>query len=215
MLDLCVRMAHHSTAIEGNKLTQAQIASIILNNFISQAMTEREFYEVKNYKMLITCMIEYLENKQPLNQKLICEFHAIIMENLLYNKGRFKTTQNMIIGAEFEPTLPYQVPIAIHQWSDNLQYKLETSPNEKEKVKSIVESHIHFERIHPFSDGNGRVGRLLMIYSCLEQELSPIVIPIQQKDRYIAILQNQNIQDFVLLALNLQKDETKRIQKYM
>lgn len=50
MLDLCVRMAHHSTAIEGNTLSQDETASIILNGFISKGISEREMYEVRNYR---------------------------------------------------------------------------------------------------------------------------------------------------------------------
>lgn len=63
MLDLCVRMAHHSTAIEGNTLTQDETASIILDNFIPRAIKDREFYEVRNYKYLLPHLIEKLEQK--------------------------------------------------------------------------------------------------------------------------------------------------------
>lgn len=211
ILDLCVRMAHHSTAIEGNSLTQAQTSSIILNNYIPQAMNEREFYEVRNYRTLLPFMVECLENKAVLTPKLICEFHNTIMENLLYNKGRFKTTQNMIVGSEFETTLPYQVPMVMQEWCENLYFRFANAINENQKLECILESHIHFERIHPFSDGNGRVGRLLMVYSCLEQGLAPIVIPIGEKNRYISILQNRNIKDFISLAEELQKSERDKI----
>lgn len=211
ILDLCVRMAHHSTAIEGNTLTQAQTSSIILNNYIPQAMNEREFYEVRNYRTLLPFMVECLENKKVLTSKLICEFHNIIMENLLYNKGKFKTTQNMIVGAEFETTLPYQVPIVMQEWCENIYFRFKNTCSENEKLETILESHMHFERIHPFSDGNGRVGRFLMIYSCLEQNLAPIIIPVEQKNRYISILQNRDTQDFISMAKELQKRESKKI----
>ena len=53
MLDLCVRMAHHSTAIEGNTLTQNETASVILDGYIPRAVKEKEFYEVRNYKNVL------------------------------------------------------------------------------------------------------------------------------------------------------------------
>ncbi|EEO7742408.1 Fic family protein, partial [Campylobacter upsaliensis] len=53
MLDLCVRMAHHSTAIEGNTLSQDETASIILDGYISRPIKERELYEVRNYKNIL------------------------------------------------------------------------------------------------------------------------------------------------------------------
>lgn len=113
MLDLCVRMAHHSTAIEGNTLTQDETASVILDGYIPRAIKEREFYEVRNYKNVLPALIEKLENKT----------------------------------------------------------KIDNAKNNEEKIYSIVKSHINFERIHSFSDDNGRTGRLLIMYSCLEQNL--------------------------------------------
>ena len=71
MLDLCIRMAHHSTAIEGNTLTQDETASIILDNFITSPVKEREFYEVRNYKILLPYFIEKLQEKVKIDAELI------------------------------------------------------------------------------------------------------------------------------------------------
>ncbi len=84
------------------------------------------------------------------------------MNFLLPNKGAFKTTDNTILGASFETTPHFQVPMAIKEWCDNLNYKMKTLQDKEEKLKAILEQHILFERIHPFSDGNGRVGRMLI-----------------------------------------------------
>ena len=81
MLDLCIRMAHHSTAIEGNTLSQDETASIILNGYISKQMNEREFYEVRNYKDLMSIFIDSLRENKRLDSTLIKEFHSIIMTN--------------------------------------------------------------------------------------------------------------------------------------
>ena len=74
MLDLCIRMAHHSTAIDGDTLTQDETASIILDNFITSPVKEREFYEVRNYKILLPYFIEKLQEKVARTSRKIQNF---------------------------------------------------------------------------------------------------------------------------------------------
>lgn len=214
MLDLCVRMAHHSTAIEGNTLSQDETTSIILDGYISRPVNEREFYEVRNYKNILPLLIEKLENKIRINNELIKEFHKIIMQDLIDNNGVFKKIENMIIGANFEPTKPYLVPTELKDMIENLYYRLDNANNNDEKLSAIIKSHIQFEKIHPFSDGNGRTGRLLIIYSCLEQNIIPIVIPKEQKGRYIAYLRNNDLKQFIDFAKKIQESELKRYKKF-
>lgn len=215
MLDLCIRMAHHSTAIEGNTLSQDETASIILNGYISKQMNEREFYEVRNYKDLMSIFIDSLKENKRLDSTLIKEFHSIIMKDLLYNKGEFKTTQNAIIGSTLETTKPYLVPTKIKDLSDNLYFKIDKATSSDDKLRAILEAHIEFEKIHPFSDGNGRTGRFLIIYSCLEQNLTPIIIPKEQKGRYISVLRTNNINDFMEFSKEIQSVEKERCEKFM
>lgn len=214
MLDLCVRMAHHSTAIEGNTLSQDETASILLDEYIPKQMNMREFYEVKNYKQVLESLIDSLQSKAKLSPQLIKHFHALCLDNLLDNKGEFKKIPNVIVGATFETLPPYQVPNAIAEWCDTLYYRFGNTNNGDDKLQAILESHIHFEKIHPFSDGNGRVGRLLIVYSCLEQNLPPVVIQKDDKARYISILRNHDINDFMSMAKDLQEQESRKIQAF-
>lgn len=215
MLDLCIRMAHHSTAIEGNTLSQDETASIILNGYISKQMNEREFYEVRNYKDLMPVFIDSLKENKRLDSTVIKEFHSIIMKDLLYNKGEFKTTQNAIIGSRLETTKPYLVPTKIKDLSDNLYFKFDKARNDDDRLRAILEAHIEFEKIHPFSDGNGRTGRFLIIYSCLEQNLVPIIIPKEQKGRYINVLRTNDISDFMNLSKEIQSLEKERCEQFI
>ena len=148
MEDILVRMAHHSTAIEGNTLTQAETVSILIYNFIPRDMSEREYYEVKNYRKAFNAL---LEADKKITTQLIKKYNKIIMENLHELNGKFKTTQNIILGAEFETTKPYLVPFEIENWCNNLSYRLENAKTNEEKVETIMEQHIKFEKIHPFN----------------------------------------------------------------
>lgn len=132
------------------------------------------------------------------------------MRDLLDNRGQFKTIENIIIGATFETTKPYLVPVKIKEMCDNLYFKFAIAASDDEILRAIFEAHIEFEKIHPFSDGNGRVGRLLMIYSCLEQGLVPIIIPKEQKGRYISILRAGDVGGFLDFGRQIQADESER-----
>ena len=211
MEDMLVRMAHHSTAIEGNTLTQAETISILIHNFIPRDMSEREYYEVKNYRKAFNTL---LEADRKITTELIKKYNKDIMENLHDLNGIFKTTQNLILGAEFEPTKPYLVPFEIEDWCNNLSYRLDNAKTNEEKVEIIMDQHIKFEKIHPFNDGNGRTGRLLIIHSCLKEDLEPIIIPKEEKGKYINLLASENLKELTKWALQLQEKERDRIEKF-
>ncbi len=137
------------------------------------------------------------------------------MNFLLPNKGAFKTADNTILGSSFETTPHFQAPMAMKEWCDNLNYKMKTLQDKEEKLKAILEQHILFERIHPFSDGNGRVGRMLIFYSALEQNLAPFVITKGQKEAYIKALDTRNTEILYQLAKVSQEFELTRIQGQM
>ena len=211
MEDILVRIAHHSTAIEGNTLTQAETISILIHNFIPRDMSEREYYEVKNYRKAFNTL---LEADRKITTELIKKYNKYIMENLHDLNGKFKTTQNLILGVEFEPTKPYLVPFEIEDWCNNLSYRLENAKTNEEKVEIIMDQHIKFEKIHPFNDGNGRTGRLLIIHSCLKEDLEPIIIPKEEKGKYINLLACENLKELTKWALLLQEKERDRIEKF-
>ena len=177
--DLMVRMAHHSTAIEGNSLTQGETKSVLIDAYIPRAMNVRELNEVLNYKRLMPVLIEMLKEHSPVDVMLVRRIHGILCENAIEGvPGAFKTVQNMIVGADFTPTPSYLVPMQLHDWACNLEMQMRCAATDVERIEAICRQHIAFERIHPFSDGNGRTGRALMVYSCLRAELPPIVVPV-------------------------------------
>ena len=174
-------------------------------------MTEREYYEVKNYKKTIGLL---LSNQEQMSTELIKEYHKIIMENLVDNNGEYKKTTNTIVGADFETSKPYQVSILLQEWCDNYNFRIKKAQTVKEKIEIIVDQHIKFERIHPFSDGNGRAGRMLMIDSCIKESISPIIIPKEEKEKYINYLATENSKKFTKWGLELQEKELDRIEKF-
>ncbi|MBR3722659.1 MAG: Fic family protein [Selenomonadaceae bacterium] len=211
--DLMVRMAHHSTAIEGNTLTLGETKSILIDGYVPRPMNMRELYEVVNYKAFIPFLTANIGMRTPLSLNLIKSVHAILCKDAIESvPGDFKRIPNQIIGANFTPTPPYLVPSALQDWILNLEAQLQHSDNNNLKVEAICRQHIAFEHIHPFPDGNGRVGRALMVYTCLFMDMPPIVIPVNRKGEYISYLNTEDIRGFTDFALQLQNDESARMR---
>lgn len=211
--DLMVRMAHHSTAIEGNTLTQGETKSVLVDGYVPRAMDMQELNEVLNYKVFMTFLIEQSTSSAPLSLSLIREVHTILCREAIESvPGQFKQRPNMIVGADFTPTPPYLVPSALMDWIDNLAAQMDAAASDSDKVLAICRQHIAFEHIHPFPDGNGRVGRALMVYSCFLEEITPIVIPVERRKEYINYLNTEDLHGFAAFSEQLQAEERKRIE---
>ena len=215
--DMLVRLAHHSAGIEGNTISLPATVSIILNGTlpISSGATVREFYEIENHKQAFSNMLDHLENNDTLSVSIIKGIHADLTDRLQYDKGQFKKNENLIIGAEFQTASPSETPFLVQQLVDNLDYRLENATTEEKKLESVLDTHIQFERIHPFSDGNGRTGRMLMNYSLLQEGFPPLIIEKETKATYVELLAKQDVSGFLSFAKEILAKEQKRMQAFL
>ncbi len=211
--DILVRLAHHSTAIEGNTISLPETVSIILHNTLpsSSGASVREFYEIDNHRQAFEFMMEMLQQDEPLSVALIQEMHSKLTDRLQYDRGQFKKNDNRIVGAEFKTALPAETPGLMIQLVDNLNYRLEVANDDDEKIEAIVDYHIQFERIHPFSDGNGRTGRMIMNYSLLKEKLPPFIVHKSDRGVYIERLANQDVEGLKKMAHEEMKQERERM----
>ena len=214
--DILVRLAHHSAGIEGNTISLPATVSIIVNGTLpmSGKATVREFYEIENHKQAFENMLSHLLNEDPLTVTIIKDIHADLTDRLQYDRGQFKKNENMILGAEFQTASPSETPYLMAQLFDNLTYRLNMAESEDEKLLAILDTHIQFERIHPFSDGNGQTGRMTLNYSLLQQGFPPLIIEKETKAQYIEFLGNQDVDGFVQFAKALLGKEQKRMQAF-
>ena len=213
-LDLSVRMIHHSNAIEGNTLTLNETATIILDSTIPGSKSVREVFEVLNHKKAIDYMISELENEKKLDIYIIKKINKEILDRLNDNAGNFKNSSNAMIGADFVTSTPSQAPALTKNWIENLNYRLGLCKNNNEKLLEILHSHIEFERIHPFSDGNGRTGRLIMLYLCFQEKISPFVIEKSDRALYMNYLREQNTDIIFERIKELQAFEERRMKQF-
>lgn len=213
--DILIRLAHHSTAIEGNTITLPETVSIILNNTTTgnRNYNLREIYEIQNHKQAFEYLLDSLDKNLTVDD--VKKYHKLLTDRLQYDKGCFKTDENAIRGADFDTASPRDTPHLMGQWVDNLNYRIENSVDENGKLEAIMEGHIEFERIHPFSDGNGRTGRMIVNHSLMSNGMSPLIIKLSDKQEYINLLSNQDVKGLTNLAGNLIKKESNRQQAFV
>jgi len=213
--DVLVRMAYHSSGIEGNTISLPQTVSIILEGTLpSSSKSIREFYEIENHKQAFDYLIELLDRNQPLNIAEIKQIHALLTDRLHHDKGQFKTQQNAIRGAEFKTATPEETPFLMDQWVENTNYRLDLDSDERQILEVLADTHIQFERIHPFSDGNGRTGRLVLMYLSMKYLGVPVVIRKEWRGQYMEYLGEQNIESLVKLFNESLIIERERVTEF-
>jgi Fic family protein len=163
------RMAHTSTSIEGNPLAQHQVDRVLSGMSINA--DERSIREVKNYQTALHQVEKMAGKDEPLDIEAILKLHAILMDGLLpkektgeFRPGPIYIVDDMGDGREqlrYEGPLPEKVRPLLKELLDWLKEA------RKEKLHPVIKAaifHLEFVTIHPFSDGNGRITRLLTTY---------------------------------------------------
>ena len=190
-----VNFSYNSNKIEGSRLTSEQTEAIFeTSSFISKnddLIKLDDLIESKNHFKLFDYMLDYVD--EPLSKEMIIEMNKILKrgtsdeDNPRYNVGGFKVVPNTIgvvnmIETSSPETTKQDVDSLLDDYSKLTQVTLE----------DIIDFHVKFERIHPFGDGNGRVGRIIMFKECLKNNIMPFIILDQDKPYYIRGLKEYN-----------------------
>lgn len=168
--DFELRFTHNSTAIEGNTLTLME-TKLVLEDGVSVGGKElREIYEVINHKKAYAYVKKCIKNNKPLTENIVKDLHAILTENIITG-GIYRNQEVRISGAGFTPPAGNEMYIQIKNFYENL--KCQTNLN---AIELAAWTHAEFVRIHPFIDGNGRTGRLLMNYQLMLHDFLPVSV---------------------------------------
>ena len=181
-----IDFAYNTNRIEGSTITPDETASIYETGTIltssDKVIVLKDATETKNHFTLFKYMLDTIEEK--LSEDMIKKFHFILKDGTLtdsekewVNVGDYKKRKNFV--GNIKTTLPSNVEKDMKdllKWYDSLS---------KKKFEDIIEFHVRFEKIHPFQDGNGRVGRMIMFRECLYNDIMPFFIEERNKDFYI------------------------------
>jgi len=179
-----VNLAYNSNRIEGSKLTEEQTRYIFETRTIGfkdqEAVPVDDIIETSNHFVAFDYLLDTIS--MPFSNALIKEFHKILKTSTSdaakkwFNVGAWKQLPNEVGGTA--TTLPQHVETDMNElnaWYNSISEIV---------FENIVEYHYRFEKIHPFQDGNGRVGRLIMFRECLKHNIIPFIIDDNYKQFY-------------------------------
>ena len=179
-----IDLTYNSNHIEGSRLTHEQTRYIFETNTIGvtaeEAVNVNDIVETMNHFRCIDLIIDKAE--EPLSEELIKTLHSILKSSTSDSRkdwfavGDYKRLPNEVGGeSTCEPEL-------VHDSMKRLLAAYNSQP--LHTLEDILDLHVHFERIHPFQDGNGRVGRLIMFKECLCSSIVPFIITDELKMFY-------------------------------
>ncbi len=204
--NLIVKLTYHSDAIEGSTLTQAETKAIIYDNSTIKNKTLIEQMEARNHKSALMYLFSHLESGGKINEELLKKLHSILLNGIMDNAGQYRNHQVRIAGTNVVTANYMSIPNLVNKLFLNsaaLKVNPERSPGEAENIIAFVTKfHANFEKIHPFSDGNGRVGRLLITAFLLKNNVAPAIIEKDLKHLYYTYLENaQEHENYAFLEL--------------
>ncbi len=202
---------YNTNAIEGSTIAEDEVPEILRK----KQATNAEELETKG----VAKAVEYIrKTKEDLSLGLIKKLHRLCFEGSKDCAGEFRTVEVVITSSKGEVI---HTGVLANELMDALKDLVDWYKENKSKFKPLVLSaiiHNQFEYIHPFQDGNGRVGRLLLNFILLKNKYPPITISIQDREEYYATLQeyskNQDLKQTVkFLIKQYKKTPTKRRDK--
>lgn len=175
-----IDFAYNTTSIEGNTITLEEAYKLLQHDLTPKERTTREIFDLQNTQKVFF----YLLEKKPLfSEKLIIKIHDMLLDNIDIRKG-YRDKDIKVFKSHFKATPGQYVKIDVgilFQWYNK----------HKKKLHPLVLAtlfHHKLEKIHPFFDGNGRTGRLVMIYLLLINKYPPLIIQKKNRSEYLNAL---------------------------
>ncbi|MBN2517892.1 MAG: Fic family protein, partial [Candidatus Altiarchaeota archaeon] len=186
---------YESNALEGNSLTLKDVNMVLFENKVVEGGDLREVYETKNSREVVDLI---LANKFKMGEKDIIRMHRMLVKDMGIATG-YKKIPNYLLGGRVRTTPPEQV-------GEEMKALLNWYESEKDMypLKKAALFHGKFERIHPFDDGNGRVGRFLLNVILVNAGYAPLIIRKSQRVAYLNALEDfdggytTNLERFIL-----------------
>ena len=179
-------LAYNSNKIEGSTLTEEQTASLFDNGTLPKSddyYRAKDVEEMNGHFLMFNKMLDTLD--EPLSQGLIKQFHYELKSGVFedrangYAIGNYKKRPNMIgMYQTVRPENVNQEMCLLMDWYNNLEAN----------ISVLAEFHARYESIHPFQDGNGRTGRLILFRECLKNNIVPVVIEDANRNEYLEAL---------------------------
>ncbi|MFI3229263.1 MAG: Fic family protein [Bacillota bacterium] len=172
-----VEFTYNSNAIEGNTLTLRE-TDLVLRGLTIDKKPLKDHLEIVGHKEAFDYVMELVQNKAPLTERIIKEIHHLVLADNKQDRGVYRRVPVMIMGAKNTPAQPYLI-------QSKMEELLASYARLEEPIaRKMARFHIEFESIHPFIDGNGRCGRLLVNFELMKAGYPPINIKFADRHAY-------------------------------
>ncbi len=206
-----IGLTYSSNAIEGNTLTESETKIVIENGITIGGKPVRDHYEAIGHAEAYNYMYSLLYKK--INESDVLHLHKLFFHAIdLKNAGKYRKCNVSITGSEFIPPGYKEVPTLMSQHVHNLN----KTSRKLHPLEWISDLHGEFESIHPFIDGNGRIGRLIMNLLSLKHGYCPVIIPPIKRREYINALESyhkNNRNALRELMISVVYEEMKSLKK--
>lgn len=191
-----VEYTYNSNAIEGNTLTLRETDMVLQGLTIDKKLL-KEHMEAVGHKEAFEFVSELVKEKQPLSQSMIKQIHYLVLADKQEDRGVYRRVPVRIMGAKHEPVQPYRIMPGMEQLLERYAH------SEEHIIPKLAWFHIEFERIHPFIDGNGRTGRLLVNLELMKAGYPPIDIKFTDRVAYYNAFDEYHSQNNLAPMTNL------------
>ncbi len=211
-----IKLAYNTNRIEGSELSEEQTRYIYETNTVflengESTINVDDIVETVNHFSCFDYMLAIAD--EPLTEEHIKRFHYLLKINTSDSKkswfriGEYKLQPNIVGG--IETVLPSEVPEAMKNLTEAYRKKNPVTVND------IIDFHYHFEKIHPFQDGNGRVGRLIIFKECLANGIVPFIIEDEHKFFYYrGLSEYPKVKGFLIDTCLSAQDNYRKILDY-
>lgn len=177
--EFLVEFTYDSNAIEGNTLTLQETALALEGVTIDQKPL-KDHLEAVGHRDAFLHVTELVNEKTPISERVIRDIHALVLMDRPEDKGVYRRIPVKIMGAFHQPSQPYLVPVKMEQLVAGL------SNDKRHDIEKAALFHLDFEGVHPFIDGNGRTGRLLLNLMLMQSGYPPVNVKFTGRKRYYA-----------------------------
>jgi len=184
-----LKLTYHSNSIEGSTLTEPDTAAILFDNAALPNKSLTEQLEAKNHQTALNYLFEHIAKKEKIDEALTLKLHSILMNGVRPDAGLYRNHGVRITGVNL-PTANY---MSIQKLIPEVMARI--AKKTTDIIALSADMHSKFEQIHPFGDGNGRVGRLLINAMLLSANFAPAIIRQEQKQLYYTYLYKAQTKD--------------------
>ena len=186
--EFLVEFTYNSNAIEGNTLTLRE-TDMVLRGLTIDQKSFKEHMEVIGHKEAFDYVRQLVSENAPISEKIIKDIHYFVLADKKDDRGVYRRVPVRIMGAAHEPVQPYLIVPKMEELLE--RYK----SSEEDIVTKMARFHIEFEGIHPFIDGNGRTGRLLVNLELMKAGFPPIDIKFTDRLKYYQAFDEYYVKD--------------------